>query len=62
MRLRDGRLWMLETAQQEFELVPKAPRHFVSRLGVLEFIFDEGEQPQSLRVVNGNQDLIFKRQ
>ncbi|MEO8281058.1 MAG: serine hydrolase [Ideonella sp.] len=62
VRLRDGRLWMQETAQQEFELLPMAPRHFVSRYSALEFVFGDGDKPQTLRVLNGNKDLVFKRQ
>ncbi len=62
VRLRNGRLWMQETAQQEFELLPMATRRFVSRHGALEFVFDEGARPPSLRVINGDMELVFKRQ
>ncbi len=61
VRLRNGRLWMQETAQQEFELLPKADRRFISRQGTLEFVFDDGDRAPSLRVVNGDRELLFKR-
>lgn len=62
VRLRDGRLWMQETAQEEFELLPTSPRRFVSRFSTLAFVFADGSKPATLRVINGAQELLFKRQ
>ncbi len=59
--VRDGRLWMQETAQKEFEMLPIEARRFVGRDGPLEFVFSEGNQSQTLNIVKDGKILPFAR-
>lgn len=62
LRSRNGRLWAQGTGQQEFELLPSAPRRFFTRHSSLEVQFDDGERPARLLVLRDGKGLPFTRQ
>ncbi len=61
VRLRDGALWIQEPASRPFELLPIAPRRFVSRHSRFEFMFEDGDRAPSLSISNAGKVLVFTR-